>query len=391
MTGLRNKVCCVIPVYNNAATLRDVVSRTLAQLDNVLVIDDGSTDCSTAELLAGLPVRIHRHERNLGKGAALRTAISLLKDAPGLEYMLTLDADGQHYPEDIPLFFPFMEANDYSMLIGCRDFSGEHVPGASKFGRSFSNFWLKVETGIDVADCQSGFRAYPIRYISRLHFLSRHFDFEAEVLARAGWGNLEFHDVHIRSFYPHPTERVSHFKPFRDNFRLTLLHSLLVLMRLLPIPKKKLRRKPMDFSIFRPKELFLYLLKENSSNGGLAASAAVGSFLAVLPIFGFHMLAILYVTERLHLNKLMALAIQNLFMPPLSPFLCIELGYYLRYGRFWTEVNWNTLVNEFHLRAFEWLLGSLILAPFWGIVMGVIVYFTTKAFRSAFGKEAGNA
>ena len=388
MAGLRDKVCCVIPVYNNAATLRDVVSRCLKQLDRVLVIDDGSTDCDPAELLAGLPVRLHRHERNLGKGAALLTALSLLKDDPALDYMLTLDADGQHYPEDIPLFFPFMEANDYSMLIGCRDFSGEHVPGASKFGRSFSNFWMKVETGIDVADCQSGFRAYPLRYVSRLHFLSRHFDFEAEVLARAGWGNLEFHDVPIRSFYPPATERVSHFKPFLDNFRLTLIHTHLVMLRMMPFPKKKLRRKPMDFSIFRPKELFLYLLKENSSNGGLAASAAVGSFLAVLPIFGFHMVVILYVTERLHLNKLMALAIQNLFMPPISPFLCIELGYYLRYGHFWTEVNWNTLVNEFHLRAFEWLLGSLILAPFWGVVMGVAVYFTAKGFRAFFGKEA---
>ena len=147
---------------------------------------------------------------------------------------------------------------------------------------------------------------------------------------------------------------------------------------MLPFPKRKLRPAPkFPYSVFRPRELFRALLNENSSPEGLAVSAGVSSFLAVLPLPGCHILAILYVTERLHLNKIMALTIQNLYMPPLSPFLCIELGYRMRNGRWLTELTLQSGVRELHLRIYEWFLGSLILAPFWMIVSGVLVYFIT--------------
>ncbi len=369
---------CVIPVYNNAETVRDVVARARRQLPNVLVVDDGSTDRNLAECYAGTDIEVLRHERNLGKGAALVTALNYLREKPEISYMLTIDADGQHYPEDIPNFFPFMERNDWSLLIGCRDFSGPHVPGSSKFGRNFANFWMRVETGVKVGDCQSGFRAYPVRYIGKLRCLTRRYSFEAEILARAAWANLELHDVPIRSYYPKREERISHFHPWKDNFRLACIHAHLVGIRMLPIPKQRLRPAPKQpYSIFRPRELFRALLNENSTPEGLAVSAGVSSFLAVLPLPGGHILAILYVTERLHLNKIMALAIQNLYMPPLSPFLCIELGYRMRNGRWLTELTLQSGVRELHLRIYEWFLGSLLLAPFWMIVSGILVYFIT--------------
>lgn len=369
---------CVIPVYNNAATVRDVVARARRQLPNVLVVDDGSTDLDLADCYAGTDITVLRHPRNLGKGAAILTALDFLKTKPEVRYMLTIDADGQHYPEDIPNFFPFMERNDWSLLIGCRDFSVPNVPAASRFGRKFANFWLRVETGIKVGDCQSGFRAYPVRYIPQLRCLTRRYNFEAEILARAAWANLELHDVPIRTYYPVPGERISHFHPWKDNFRLSCIHAHLVGIRMLPFPKRKLRPAPeFPYSVFRPRELFRALLNENSSPEGLAVSAGVSSFLAVLPLPGCHILAILYVTERLHLNKIMALAIQNLYMPPLSPFLCIELGFRMRNGRWLTELTLQSGVRELHLRIFEWFLGSLILAPFWMIVSGGLVYFIT--------------
>ena len=369
---------CVIPVYNNAATVRDVVARARRQLPNVLVVDDGSTDLDLADCYAGTDITVLRHPRNLGKGAAILTALDFLKTKPEVRYMITIDADGQHYPEDIPNFFPFMERNDWSLLIGCRDFSVPNVPAASRFGRKFANFWLRVETGIKVGDCQSGFRAYPVRYIPQLRCLTRRYNFEAEILARAAWANLELHDVPIRTYYPVPGERISHFHPWKDNFRLSCIHAHLVGIRMLPFPKRKLRPAPgFPYSVFRPRELFRALLNENSSPEVLAVSAGVSSFLAVLPLPGCHILAILYVTERLHLNKIMALAIQNLYMPPLSPFLCIELGFRMRNGRWLTELTLQSGVRELHLRIFEWFLGSLILAPFWMIVSGGLVYFIT--------------
>jgi len=384
-----DSVYAVIPVYNNAQTVRDIVERTRRQLPHVLVVDDGSTDIDLSSIFRGTGIELIRHETNQGKGAAIRSALNLLGNRPEIAYMITLDADGQHYPEDIPNFFPLMEANDWSLIVGSRDFSGENIPDSSKFGREFSNFWMKVETGVQVDDCQSGFRAYPVRYISKLKYLSKHYNFEAEVLTRAAWGNLEIHNVPIRVFYPVRTERVSHFKPFRDNFRLTCIHFHLVGLRMLPFPKQKLRKKPKpSYSIFRPKTLLQMLLKENATPGGLGVSAGVGSFLAVLPIPGFHILAILYATERLHLNKIMALTIQNLYMPPVSPVLCIELGYYMRYGRWLTEISFQTCAKELHLRLYEWFLGSLLLAPFWMIVSGFATWFIASLLTGRRNEKA---
>ena len=99
--------CVVLPVYNNAATVGDVIRRILQQTKNLLVVDDGSTDMDLPALCRSLNVECVRHEVNRGKGAALRTAIQILKDRE-YDYMIALDADGQHYPEDIPSFLPLM-------------------------------------------------------------------------------------------------------------------------------------------------------------------------------------------------------------------------------------------------------------------------------------------
>jgi len=107
----------------------------------------------------------------------------------------------------------------------------------------------------------------------------------------------------------------------------------------------------------------------------------VGTFLAVLPLIGVHMAVILYVCLRFKLNKVMALTIQNLFMPPLSPFLCIELGYFLRHGEWWTEFTLHNCLGELHHRVYEWLLGSLILAPLFALAAGAAVYAAASFIR----------
>ena len=123
------------------------------------------------------------------------------------------------------------------------------------------------------------------------------------------------------------------------------------------------------------------LLEENADPSGLALSAAVGTFLAVLPLVGVHMAVILYCCIRLKLNKVMALSIQNLFMPPLSPFLCIELGYWMRHGFWWTEFTMQTCLAEMHQRLYEWLLGSLVLAPLFAALTALTVYGIAELIR----------
>ena len=143
--------------------------------------------------------------------------------------------------------------------------------------------------------------------------------------------------VPISVHYPKPDERVSSFKPFLDNLRLTRIHSMLVGRRLLPLPHKKLVGTREPASICRccaiRARCCRMLLQENATPDGLALSAAVGVFLAVLPLLFVHSLVILYVSLRLNLNKIVALNVQHLAMPPFVPALCIEVGYYLRHGR----------------------------------------------------------
>jgi uncharacterized protein (DUF2062 family) len=144
---------------------------------------------------------------------------------------------------------------------------------------------------------------------------------------------------------------------------------------MLPIPIRRLvpRPKP-SISIFHLPRLLSALLRENAAPSGLAAAAAVGTILAVIPIPGFHSAAIVYVTARLHLNKVLPLAIQHLFMPPLTPILCIELGYRMRNGTWLTEFSFATLCAQIHYRIAEWWLGSLLLAPIFAVLMAGVTY-----------------
>jgi uncharacterized protein (DUF2062 family) len=298
--------------------------------------------------------------------------------------MITIDADGQHDPQDIEKFFPLMREGGSELIIGCRDFNTENVPASSRFGRSFANFWLKVETGQTVDDCQSGFRAYPVQYLNQLRFKGNRYDFEAEVLAKSAWAGLTLITVPINVLYPKPEERVSSFKPFLDNLRLTRIHSMLVGRRLIPIPHKKLVRDPSAFdrSLLRhPGKVLKMLLLENATPEGLAMSAAIGVFLAVLPLLFVHTLVILYVSLRLNLNKVVSLNVQHLAMPPFIPALCIETGYYLRHGKWLTELSFKTVFEQFSSRFYEWFLGSLIIAPLTAIIIGGIVFVAATVIK----------
>lgn len=382
---------CAVPVYNNRETVRAVVAQCRALVPNVVVVDDGSTDAKLGELLAGLDVVVLRHAVNRGKGAALLTASRFI-EAQGGRFMVTIDADGQHFPADIAAFLPLLDENDPAIVIGCRDFNTANVPKSSRFGRAFANFWLLVETGEVVGDCQSGFRAYPVRYLNRLPFKGTRYDFEAEVLARAAWAGLALRCVPIAVHYPKPEERVSSFRPLLDNLRLTRIHSMLVGRRLLPLPHERLvPKKPrLDLSLLRhPGQVLRLLLKENATPEGLALAAGVGMFLAVLPILFAHTAVILYVAFRFNLNKLVSLNVQHLAMPPVMPAICIELGYFFRHGRWLTDISYTTIFEQFPSRLYEWLLGSLLVAPVAAVLVAGLMYAAAVTVRKWRCADAG--
>ncbi len=375
-------IAVIIPLYNNPGTILEVALACRKKLARVIVVDDASTQLPPdfEKTLADNDIQLLRHARNQGYGAAIMTGIAELS-RQGYNYAITLDADAQHSPEDLLAFVEAIETNGTAkdtIFVGVRDFNVPNVPDSSKFGRSFSNFWVKLETGVACEDTQSGYRAYPISPMMKMRCISTRYTFAVESLVRAFWGGVQLRELPIHVTYQTKDKYVSHFRPFMDNFRFSMLHTWLVTRRLLPWPVKRLVPKPptppYPNPFLHPIQFLSYLLNENASPQLLAASAAVSTFLAVLPLLSCHMLVILYVCICLRLNKVMALAIQNLYMPPVTPFLCIELGFFMRNGHFLREASMQTIVHELHLRLLDWLLGSLIIAPLFAVIAGTATY-----------------
>jgi len=232
------QIIVVIPVYNHSNTLRDVVTRSLKVHDRIMVVDDGSDD-GGIDTLEGLEIDIVRHSKNLGKGAAILSAAKKALRS-GMTHMVTVDADGQHDPNDLRHFIPELEAHPDAIIVGKRDFKGAYVPASSRVGRAISNFWLRVETGRPLGDAQSGFRAYPIDLFEQLKLRERRYSFEIEILVRAAWAGIELREVDISIYYPSPAERVSHFRLFQDNLRLSLLNARLMMRAMIPLPHRKI-------------------------------------------------------------------------------------------------------------------------------------------------------
>jgi glycosyltransferase involved in cell wall biosynthesis len=221
----------LIPTYNNAATLADVVSRSLSQGLPVMVVDDGSTD-STPDILKTLEssnsqtLTCIRHPRNMGKGTALKTGFKEAKRL-GYSYVITLDSDGQHFPEDIPVLLK--EKGERSLVVGSSSIRGKD--GSSSFANNFSNFWFRLYTWVDLPDTQTGYRMYPLNDLPGLWLLSSRYEAELTLLVFSAWKGLHLKPVPVKVAYTE--DRVSHFHPVKDFARITLLNTILLIVALL--------------------------------------------------------------------------------------------------------------------------------------------------------------
>ena len=236
------KTCVIVPVYNNAKTIKDVVQRALKFCEDVIVVDDGSTDGSS-ESLEKLGAVVVRYKDNRGKGYALKTGFKEAK-ARGFERAITIDADGQHFPEDIPVFAAQAKEDPDAMLVGSRNLQMENMPGGNTFANKFSNFWFRLQTGVNLPDTQSGFRLYQLNRIGGLHLLTYRYEAELELLVFQCWKGVRMRPVGIRVYYPPEGERVTHFRPFWDFFRISVLNTVLCILALLyGRPARMLRGK----------------------------------------------------------------------------------------------------------------------------------------------------
>ena len=365
----------LLPTYNNAGTLQSVLSSILEYTDRVIVVNDGSTD-GTAEILAQFPnIDKIEYAINKGKGKALRLGFEFAMQK-GYDYTITIDSDGQHFATDLPHFLEKRATENKAIIVGARNLHMEDMPGKNTFANKFSNFWFKVETGINAPDTQSGFRLYPIYLMKGMHFFGTKYEFEVEALVRCAWKGISIRWVPINIYYPPPEKRISHFRPFPDFLRISMLNTILVLIALLYI-------KPRDFFIHISKLenikalLRQHLLNKDESNFKKAASIGFGVFMGIIPIWGFQMAVALVLATLFRLNKALTLIASNISIPPMIPII-VFLSFLL--GRFWIAKNAvnmifsrNITVKAMWLNLQQYVFGSITLA----IIAGVLAYFIT--------------
>ena len=233
------KYCAIIPTYNHAATLVDVVSKVLREIPNVIVVNDGSTDNTLEELQKVGSATIISYPKNRGKGYALKTGFKKAVEL-GFDYAVTIDSDGQHNPSEIAGFIALEQKCPGSLIVGARNLRAENMPGENSFANNFSNFWFKLQTGTAMPDTQSGFRLYPLKTVSSLHTISGRYEFELEIMVRCAWKGVPIRSIPISVRYDAETKKNSHFRPFADFARISLLNTFLTLAAFLFIYPKKL-------------------------------------------------------------------------------------------------------------------------------------------------------
>jgi glycosyltransferase involved in cell wall biosynthesis len=224
-------IAVVIPAYNEAATIRSVAERTLAQAARVIVVDDGSVD-GTVAALDGLQVTLIRNPRNLGKAASLWRGMSLAL-AENASAVVTLDGDGQHRPEDIPRLLQAHHASPEALVVGARLHQGGNIPADRYLANRFANFWVAWAAGQRVEDSQSGFRIYPASLLRALPARlgsAAGFVFESEVLIEAGRRGVRLAWVPVPAIYE-PRGRRSHFRPVTDIVLITRMVAWKLLSR----------------------------------------------------------------------------------------------------------------------------------------------------------------
>lgn len=229
----RRGICVVIPTFNNVGTIKDVVERSLAQCQDVIVVNDGSTDGTAEALHTFSDIILVNLERNSGKGVALKAGFTKAL-ALGFAYAITLDADGQHFPEDIPLMLEANMKHPGALLVGERKGLRQMERSwGSKFANEFGNFWFMVQTFQLLRDTQTGFRLYPLKKLVGLSLLTSRYEAELELMVFARWHGVRLVPVEVGVYYPPKEERVSHFRPVQDFTRIFVLNTVLCFAALL--------------------------------------------------------------------------------------------------------------------------------------------------------------
>lgn len=215
----RGEILALIPAFEASATVASVVRGASRYLPDVVVIDDGSSDATyEAALKAG--ARALRLDTHRGKGAALRAGFAHALDE-GCAAVVTLDADGQHDPAEIPRLVTRWRESGAALVIGSRQRLESEMTAARRFGNRFSRLAVSYFAGVPVPDGQSGFRLYDASLLRGVPLRGAHYELESEVIVKAARAGFRVESIPIRLTTVEGTA-TSHFRPWRDTARICL-------------------------------------------------------------------------------------------------------------------------------------------------------------------------
>lgn len=371
--------CVIIPTYNNDKTLKRVIDQVLEVIpsDRMIVVNDGSTD-ATSEILAlyDEKITILKNETNQGKGFSLRKGFKHANQR-GYAYAITMDSDGQHFASDLPKMIEACAAHPNTVIMGSRNMEQEGVPGKSSFGNKFSNFWFKVETLITLPDTQTGFRVYPLAPLKKMRLFTSKFELEIEVIVRLAWKNIPFKAIPIQVKYD-ADERVSHFRPGRDFFRISVLNSILVFGALFYFfPKKVLSRN--TWNLIKNEAI-----KPQESNLMKSLSLGFGVFMGIFPIWGFQLLVGIPLSILFRMNKVLFIAAANISIPPMIPIIIYSS---FLVGQYFTAnaINPSQLLafdlETIKTNTFQYITGAIILAFLAFLLVTIVSFALFSIFR----------
>lgn len=369
----------VLPTYNNSNTLNAVLEDVGRYTDDILVVNDGSTD-NTQQILDSHQIRKINYSPNRGKGYAIRQAIKYAAEN-GFDHILTIDSDGQHKAHDIEKFIVELDNNPCALIIGARNLRADNMPSKNTFANKFSNFWFLVETGIRLDDTQSGFRLYPVSQMAKMRFITNRYEFEVESIVRAAWKGIKVYNIPISVHYPPSEERISHFKPVKDFTRISILNSCLVIIALFYY------YPAMFFRSFTKTNIKNFIrnniIHSQESNHRVAAALGLGIFFGIAPLWGYQMITAAITAHFLRLNKVLTLVSSNISIPPMIPF--ILYGSFVTGGLILgkeTQLNMELLSLEgVYDNLKQYLFGAIVFATACALTVYLLSIILLKLFR----------
>lgn len=214
---MSERIVAIIPALNAERTLPHVIEVARGQIEPVVVIDDGSSD-RTGDVARAAGAAVLRHEVNRGKGAALKTGFAWALEN-GYDAVITLDADGQHLPTEIPKFLAERENSGADLIIGGRSHLFAQMLPRRRNANRFSAWCIAKCSGVNITDSQSGFRLYSAKLVRAMKLRTDGFDMESEVIVRAGRSGFRIVTIPIELGFVDGLA-TSHYKPLADTLRI---------------------------------------------------------------------------------------------------------------------------------------------------------------------------